>query len=62
MGIRYADKIIAVNRDPEANIFKHSDFGMVMDENGNGGHLYKIKNDVEGTPTAEFKSCNSKLI
>ena len=33
-----------------------------MDENGNGGHLYKIKNDVEGTPTAEFKFCNSKLI
>ncbi len=31
VGIRYADKIIAVNSDPEANIFKHSDFGMVMD-------------------------------
>ncbi len=26
-----------------------------MDENGDGGHLYKIKNDIAGTPSSKFK-------
>ena len=44
VGIRYADKIIAVNRDPEANIFKHSDFGMVMDSHEFIEKLYDYVN------------------
>jgi sugar lactone lactonase YvrE len=28
-----------------------------MDKNGNGGHLYKVKNDIHGLPTDNFKFC-----
>ena len=33
VGLRYARKILAVNKDPGAPIFKSSDYGIVMDSN-----------------------------
>ena len=33
VGLRYADKIIAVNNNMDANIFKYSDYGIIMDVN-----------------------------
>jgi electron transfer flavoprotein alpha subunit len=41
VGIRYAKNVMAVNNDPEANIFKHSDFGIVMDSHNFIDELYK---------------------
>jgi electron transfer flavoprotein alpha subunit len=31
VGIRYAGKIVAINNNPDADIFKNSDFGIIMD-------------------------------
>jgi electron transfer flavoprotein alpha subunit len=33
VGIRYAGKVLAVNSDPAAEIFKYSDYGIVCDVN-----------------------------
>lgn len=33
VGIRYAGKVIAVNSDPSADIFRYADYGIVMDLN-----------------------------
>lgn len=42
VGIRYAGKVIAVNNNPDADIFKHSDFGMIMDTHEFIENIYKF--------------------
>ncbi|WP_337860971.1 FAD-binding protein [Ferroplasma sp.] len=42
VGIRYAKNVMAVNSNPEAEIFKHSDFGMVIDSHEFIEKLYKL--------------------
>ncbi len=40
VGIRYAGKVIAINKNPDAAIFRHSDFGIIMDSHEFIDRLY----------------------
>ncbi|WMT51606.1 MAG: FAD-binding protein [Ferroplasma sp.] len=40
VGTRYAGRVMAVNKNPDAPIFRHSDFGIVMDSHEFIGELY----------------------
>ncbi len=45
VGIRYSGKVVAVNINPGADIFKHSDFGIVMDSHE---FIEKLYNHIKG--------------
>ncbi len=46
VGTRYPEKIIAVNNDREANIFRHSDYGLIMDSSEFIDKLYNYVNKI----------------